>query len=39
MRKDVHKTDRPKARYPVRNWAAYNAGLINWGNVSDDMDK
>ncbi|KAF1014292.1 MAG: hypothetical protein E5299_00849 [Burkholderia gladioli] len=31
MRKDIHKTGEPKARYSVRNWAA-NAGQINWGN-------
>ncbi|KAF1016579.1 MAG: hypothetical protein E5299_00504 [Burkholderia gladioli] len=29
MRKDMHKTYEPKARYRVRNWAAYNAALIN----------
>ncbi|KAF1013097.1 MAG: hypothetical protein E5299_00997 [Burkholderia gladioli] len=29
MRKDVHKTGEPKAHYRVRNWAAYNIGLIN----------
>ncbi|KAF1016488.1 MAG: hypothetical protein E5299_00556 [Burkholderia gladioli] len=34
MRKDIHKTGEPKARYHVRNWAAYNAGLINRGNVT-----
>ncbi|KAF1016609.1 MAG: hypothetical protein E5299_00485 [Burkholderia gladioli] len=34
MRKDIHnKTGKPKTRYRVRNWAAYNAGLINRGNV------
>ncbi|KAF1016705.1 MAG: hypothetical protein E5299_00421 [Burkholderia gladioli] len=38
MRKDIHKKDEPKARYRVRNWAAYNEGLINRGNV-DDMAK
>ncbi|KAF1018048.1 MAG: hypothetical protein E5299_00118 [Burkholderia gladioli] len=30
MCKDICKTCEPKARYRVRNWAAYNAGLINW---------
>ncbi|MEX3592385.1 MAG: IS5 family transposase [Burkholderia sp.] len=34
MRKDIHKTGEPKARYRVRNWAAYNAGLINLENVT-----
>ncbi|KAF1016716.1 MAG: hypothetical protein E5299_00389 [Burkholderia gladioli] len=24
MRKDIHKKGEPKARYRVRNWAAYN---------------
>ncbi|KAF1015447.1 MAG: hypothetical protein E5299_00590 [Burkholderia gladioli] len=33
MRKDIHKKGEPKARYRVRNWAAYNEGLINRGNV------
>ncbi|KAF1011514.1 MAG: hypothetical protein E5299_01393 [Burkholderia gladioli] len=32
MRKDIHKKGEPKARYRVRNWAAYNEGLINRGN-------
>ncbi|XDJ35292.1 MAG: hypothetical protein V3Q69_08770 [Burkholderia sp.] len=31
MRKNIHKTSEPKARYHLRNWAAYNAGLINRG--------
>ncbi|KAF1014454.1 MAG: hypothetical protein E5299_00725 [Burkholderia gladioli] len=31
IRKDIHKTGAPKARYRVRNWAAYNEGLINRG--------
>ncbi|KAF1017843.1 MAG: hypothetical protein E5299_00274 [Burkholderia gladioli] len=34
MRKDIHKTGEPKARYRFRNWAAYNEGLINWGIVT-----
>ncbi|KAF1011108.1 MAG: hypothetical protein E5299_01486 [Burkholderia gladioli] len=29
MRKDIHKTSEPKARYHVRNWAAYNVSQIN----------
>ncbi|KAF1015284.1 MAG: hypothetical protein E5299_00705 [Burkholderia gladioli] len=33
MRK-VHKTGEPKVRHRVRNWAAYNAGLINRANAS-----
>ncbi|KAF1014461.1 MAG: hypothetical protein E5299_00732 [Burkholderia gladioli] len=34
MRRDIHKTGEPKARltrYRVKNWAAYNEGLINRG--------
>ncbi|KAF1013705.1 MAG: hypothetical protein E5299_00883 [Burkholderia gladioli] len=34
MRKDIHKKGEPKARYRVRNWTAYNEGLINRGNVT-----
>jgi hypothetical protein len=34
MRRDRSKTHEPKARYRVRNWAAYNTGLINRGNVT-----
>ncbi|KAF1014470.1 MAG: hypothetical protein E5299_00741 [Burkholderia gladioli] len=39
MRKDIHKTGKPKARYRVRNWAAYNAGLFNRGNVTIWIDE
>ncbi|KAF1013601.1 MAG: IS5 family transposase [Burkholderia sp.] len=39
MRKDVHKTGKPKAHYRARNWAAYNAGLINLGNVTIWIDE
>ncbi|KAF1012501.1 MAG: IS5 family transposase ISBam3 [Burkholderia gladioli] len=39
MRKDIHKTGEPKARYRVRNWAAYNAGLINRWNVTIWIDE
>ncbi|KAF1004445.1 MAG: hypothetical protein E5299_02387 [Burkholderia gladioli] len=39
MRKDIHKTGKPKTRYRVRNWAAYNAGLINRGNVTIWIDE
>ncbi|KAF1009818.1 MAG: hypothetical protein VB140_09680 [Burkholderia sp.] len=28
MRKNIHKRGKPKARYRVRNLAAYNEGLI-----------
>ncbi|KAF1008768.1 MAG: hypothetical protein E5299_01910 [Burkholderia gladioli] len=38
MRRDIHKTGAPKARYCVRNLAAYNEGLINRGE-RDDMDR
>lgn len=34
MHKDIRKTREPKACYGLRNWAAYNAGLINLGNVT-----
>ncbi|KAF1012909.1 MAG: hypothetical protein E5299_01034 [Burkholderia gladioli] len=38
MGKDIHKTGEPKARYRIRNLAAYNEVLINrWER--DDMDK
>ena len=36
MRKDKSGTQEPK--YRVRNWAAYNAGLINRGNVTMWID-
>ncbi|KAF1013653.1 MAG: IS5 family transposase ISBam3 [Burkholderia gladioli] len=39
MRKDIHKTGEPKARYHVRNWAAYNASLINRWNVTIWIDE
>ncbi|KAF1016459.1 MAG: IS5 family transposase ISBam3 [Burkholderia gladioli] len=39
MRKDIHKKGEPKARYRVRNWAAYNEGLINRGNVTISIDE
>ncbi|KAF1012860.1 MAG: hypothetical protein E5299_01063 [Burkholderia gladioli] len=39
MRKDIHKKGEPKARYRVRNWAAYNEGLINQGNVTIWIDE
>ncbi|KAF1006781.1 MAG: hypothetical protein E5299_02116 [Burkholderia gladioli] len=38
MRKDIHKKGEPKARYRVRNWAAYNEGLINRGDVTIWID-
>ncbi|KAF1018220.1 MAG: hypothetical protein E5299_00001 [Burkholderia gladioli] len=34
MRRDIYKTCKPKARYRVRNWAAYNSGQLNWGTVT-----
>ncbi|MEX3592823.1 MAG: transposase, partial [Burkholderia sp.] len=39
MCKDIHKKGEPKARYRVRNWAAYNEGLINRGNVTIWIDE
>lgn len=39
MGRDRSKTCEPKARYRVRNWAAYNAGLINRGNVTMWIDE
>ncbi|KAF1015384.1 MAG: hypothetical protein E5299_00638 [Burkholderia gladioli] len=38
MSKDIHKKGEPKARYHVRNWAAYNEGLINRRNVTIWID-
>lgn len=38
MRKDKGGTQEPKAKYRVRNWAAYNAGLINRGNITMWID-
>ncbi|KGW80939.1 IS5 family transposase [Burkholderia pseudomallei] len=38
MRKDKNGTQEPKAKYRVRNWAAYNAGLINRGNITMRID-
>ncbi|MEB2558821.1 IS5 family transposase [Burkholderia cenocepacia] len=38
MRKDKNGTQEPKAKYRVRNWAAYNAGLINRGNFTMWID-
>ena len=39
MRRDKGKTSEPKARYRVMNWPAYNAGLINRGNVTMWIDE
>ncbi|MEX3592964.1 MAG: transposase, partial [Burkholderia sp.] len=39
MRKDIHKTCESKARSRVKNWAAYNEGLINRGNVTIWIDE
>ncbi|KAF1012269.1 MAG: hypothetical protein E5299_01225 [Burkholderia gladioli] len=39
MRKGIHKRGGPKARYRVRNWAAYNTALINPGNVTIWIDE
>ncbi|WP_034177698.1 transposase, partial [Burkholderia ambifaria] len=39
MRRDTSKTCEPKVRYRVRNWSAYNAGLINRGNVTMWIDE
>ncbi|MEX3592905.1 MAG: IS5/IS1182 family transposase, partial [Burkholderia sp.] len=39
MRQDICKTGDSKARYRVRNWAAYNEGLINRGNVTIWIDE
>ncbi|MEX3592620.1 MAG: transposase, partial [Burkholderia sp.] len=40
MRKGIHKKGEPKARYRVRNWAAYNnEGLINRGNITIWIDE
>ncbi|WP_069352788.1 IS5 family transposase [Burkholderia cenocepacia] len=39
MRRDKDKTSGPKARYRVKNWPAYIAGLINRGNVTMWIDE
>ncbi|MEX3592168.1 MAG: IS5/IS1182 family transposase, partial [Burkholderia sp.] len=39
MRKNIHKKGEPKACYRVRNWAAYNEGLINRGNITIWIDE
>ncbi|KAF1016529.1 MAG: hypothetical protein E5299_00518 [Burkholderia gladioli] len=43
MRRDIRKTCEPKARYRVRNWAAYLdpqfVGLINPGNGTIWIDE
>ncbi|OJB56926.1 IS5 family transposase, partial [Burkholderia ubonensis] len=39
MRRDRSKTREPKVCYRVRNWAAYNAGLVNRGNVTMWIDE
>jgi hypothetical protein len=38
MRKDKAATQKPKAKYRVRNWTTYNAGLINRGNITMWID-
>lgn len=38
MRKDEHQTREPKAVYRIKNWAAYNAGLIARGDVAMWID-
>lgn len=35
----MSRTHEPKARYRVKNWATYNAGLINRGNVTMWIDE
>ncbi len=39
MRKDERKTSEPKGVYRVRNWPAYNAGLIARGDVTMWIDE
>lgn len=38
MRKNKNGTQEPKEKYRVRNWAAYDAGLINRGNITMWID-
>ncbi|MEX3527141.1 MAG: IS5/IS1182 family transposase, partial [Burkholderia sp.] len=38
MRKDKGTTQEPKAKYRVRNWTTYNAGLISRGNITMWID-
>ncbi|MEX3593055.1 MAG: IS5/IS1182 family transposase, partial [Burkholderia sp.] len=39
MRKDIHKTCESLPRYRGKDWAAYNEGLINRGNVTIWIDE
>ena len=39
LRKDNRLPSQPKGVYRVKNWPAYNAGLIQLGNVSIWMDE
>ncbi|KAF1012575.1 MAG: IS5 family transposase ISBam3 [Burkholderia gladioli] len=39
QQRHIRKTYEPKARYRARNCVAYNAGLINPGNVTIWIDK
>ncbi|KAF1013702.1 MAG: hypothetical protein E5299_00880 [Burkholderia gladioli] len=38
-RRETRKTCEPKARYRVRNWAAYNGALINLENLTIWIDE
>ncbi|KAF1004816.1 MAG: hypothetical protein E5299_02332 [Burkholderia gladioli] len=39
MRRNRHKICEPKAGYRVKNWTAYNLGLINRRNVTIWIDE
>ncbi len=38
MRKDEQQRQEPKGKYRVKNWPAYNAGLIARGDVTIWME-
>jgi hypothetical protein len=39
MRRDTQKRGEPRGTYRVKNWAAYNAGLIARGDVTMWIDQ
>jgi hypothetical protein len=39
MRKDKHQRQEPKDKYRVKNWSAYNTGLIARGDVTIWMER
>ncbi|KAF1017938.1 MAG: hypothetical protein E5299_00196 [Burkholderia gladioli] len=39
VHRDIRNTCEPKVSDPLKNWIAYNAGLINRGNVTMWIDE